>query len=72
MFPLKNLARKELTNTDSSPVRFWALHLSVVSQEMLKNSISNMSLKVTFKKILTHCGLETPYGDIGLGQHWLR
>ena len=21
---------------------------------------------------LTHCGLETPYGDIDLGQHWLR
>ena len=21
---------------------------------------------------LTHCGLETPYGDIELGQHWLR
>ena len=21
---------------------------------------------------LTHCGLVTPYGDIGLGQHWLR
>ena len=21
---------------------------------------------------LTHYGLETPYGDIGLGQHWLR
>ena len=21
---------------------------------------------------LTHCGLMTPYGDIDLGQHWLR
>ena len=21
---------------------------------------------------LTHYGIETPYGDIGLGQHWLR
>ena len=21
---------------------------------------------------LTHCGLVTPYGDIDLGQHWLR
>ena len=21
---------------------------------------------------LTHCGLVTPYGDINLGQHWLR
>ena len=21
---------------------------------------------------LTHYGLDTPYGDIGLGQHWLR
>ena len=22
--------------------------------------------------MLTHCGLVTPYGDINLGQHWLR
>ena len=22
--------------------------------------------------ILTHCGLETPYGDMEMGQHWLR
>ena len=22
--------------------------------------------------IVTHCGLVTPYGDINLGQHWLR
>ena len=22
--------------------------------------------------MLTHCGLVTPYGDIDLGQHWLR
>ena len=22
--------------------------------------------------MLTHCGLVMPYGDIGLGQHWLR
>ena len=22
--------------------------------------------------ILTHCGLVTPYGDINLGQHWIR
>ena len=21
---------------------------------------------------LTHCGLVTPYGDVDLGQHWLR
>ena len=21
---------------------------------------------------LSHCGLVTPYGNIGLGQHWLR
>ena len=21
---------------------------------------------------LTHCGLVTPYGDMELGQHWLR
>ena len=21
---------------------------------------------------LTHCGLETPYGDMELGQHWLK
>ena len=24
-----------------------------------------------FAKRLTHCGLVMPYGDIGLGQHWL-
>ena len=24
------------------------------------------------KPSLTHCGLMTPYGDIDLGQHWLR
>ena len=22
--------------------------------------------------LLTHCGLAMPYGDIDLGQHWLR
>ena len=26
----------------------------------------------TFTAVLTHCGLMTPYGDIDLGQHWLR
>ena len=25
-----------------------------------------------FHDVLTHCGEVTPYGDIGLGQHWLR
>ena len=24
------------------------------------------------KVMLTHCGLVTPYGDMELGQHWLR
>ena len=26
----------------------------------------------TLRNILTHCGLVTPYGDKGLGQHWSR
>ena len=28
--------------------------------------------KNTQFKGLTHCGLVTPYGDMALGQHWLR
>ena len=33
----------------------------------------NWTSMITLKsKCLTHCGLVTPYGDINLGQHWLR
>ena len=33
------------------------------------NEITEMTFVQTF---LTHCGLVTPYGDMELGQHWLR
>ena len=40
-----------------------------VSLKMLKLSVPDKSSKICN---LTHCGLVTPYGDIDLGQHWLR
>ena len=29
-------------------------------------------LFVTLFRWLTHCGLVTPYGNVDMGQHWLR
>ena len=33
---------------------------------------STISLPTKVRFVSTHCGLVTPYGDIELGQHWLR
>ena len=32
----------------------------------------HLPLTYLWKGVLTHCGLVAPYGDIDLGQHWLR
>ena len=44
-------------------------YLTVSESDIIKlfNQSINQSIHV-----LTHCGLVTPYGDIDLGQHWLR
>ena len=36
------------------------------------NTLINASLTSLTDSESTYCGLATPYGDIDLGQHWLR
>ena len=40
-----------------------------LSLELTDHSVSWLHLA---ELLLTHCGLVTPYGDMELGQHWLR
>ena len=37
-----------------------------------KHHITMFVCNMCFHKVLTHCGLVTRYGDIEMGQHWLR
>ena len=39
---------------------------------IMNNADAVLLLPVLVTNGLTHCGLSTPYDDIGLGQHWLR
>ena len=44
----------------------------VLSFESSK-AVGTQSFRLTnLQTFLTHCGLMTPYGDMELGQHWLR
>ena len=76
----KPLLELMLTHHQSSKV-FCGIHQRAFSQHMLILLICNMCLEITLWKLLsqlsgtnelTHCGLVTPYGDMELGQHWLR
>ena len=40
--------------------------------DILRIPVSEDMLGEWYIQNLTHCGLMTPYGDIDLGQHWLR
>ena len=92
MFPLNNLARKELNSLAGAHVS----HLEATDEEELNRllgivvDVENLFMcvakeedadtkqvyfylfKVRRSSGLTHCGLVTPFGDINLGQHWLR
>ena len=50
------------------------LHKNIEAAD-LKLKVSEIIIIVQWNPtvtLLSHCGLVTPYGDIDLGQHWLR
>ena len=54
----------------------WHFPLTLIGHQVITwtsiDVLLNVSLRARFNAILTHCGLSTPYGDINLGQHYLR
>ena len=69
------------TNADSLSTGTLGTHFSEIWTQIQNFPFTKMRLKMLFAKWwsfcsgryeLTHWGLVTPFGDIDLGQHWLR
>ena len=46
--------------------------VSDVNTNPFSHFVSQFYSEIPEHQALTHCGLVTPYGDIDLGQHWVR
>ena len=64
-FPFDDVIMDILATTDDIPGRYRASQLILLCRVVSEN-------RVFIAVTLTHCGLVTPYGDIDLGQHWVR
>ena len=45
---------------------------TLATDDLVTHGKLSRNIPVSAPKELTHCGLVTRYGDVSLGQHWLR